>query len=319
VHPAYSVIFFTTFSGLGYGLLVLLGLMGGAGLIPADRGFGLAALGLALVTVTAGLFASTLHLGHPERAWRAFSQWRTSWLSREGVAAIATYLPTGIFALGWVVWGKTGGPWALAGITSAAGALITIACTGMIYASLPTIAAWSNRWTVPAYLTLGLATGSLWLAALSRLFAVDRPAITHLPVALILAAWIVKTLYWARMDHAPAAATPETATGLGGPQQKVRLLAAPNTQENFVMREMGFRIARKHAVRLRRTAVALAFLLPLVLTELMMFMHGISPLFATATAVAAALLGTAGVAVERWLFFAEARHVVTLYYDTGAN
>ena len=99
MQPAYSVIFFTTFSGLGYGLLVLLGLMGGTGLIPADRGFGLAAFGLAFVTVTLGLFASTLHLGHPERAWRAFGEWRTSWLSREGVVAVVTYLPTGGFAL----------------------------------------------------------------------------------------------------------------------------------------------------------------------------------------------------------------------------
>ena len=120
MHPAYSVIFFTTISGLGYGLLVLLGLMGGTGLIPPDRGFGLAAFGLALVTVTLGLLAPTLHLGHPERARRTFSQWRTSWHSREGVAAIATTLAAGIFALGWIVWGETGGPWALAGIIGAA-------------------------------------------------------------------------------------------------------------------------------------------------------------------------------------------------------
>jgi DMSO reductase anchor subunit len=319
VHPAYSVIFFTTFSGLGYGLLVLLGLMGGTGLIPADRGFGLAAFGLAFVTVTLGLFASTLHLGHPERAWRAFGEWRTSWLSREGVVAVATYLPTGGFALGWVVWGQNDGLWALTGIIGAVCAFITIACTGMIYASLPTIAAWANRWTVPAYLALGLATGSLWLAALARLFAIDRPAITHLTVALVLAAWIVKALYWAHIDQAPAAATPETATGLGGPDQKVRLLAAPHTQENFVMREMGYRIARKHAVRLRRTAQALAFLVPLVLTELVMFLPGSPPLFGTTMTLAGALSGTAGVAVERWLFFAEARHVVTLYYDAGSN
>ena len=314
MQPAYSVIFFTTFSGLGYGLLVLLGVMGGSGLIAPDRGFGFAALGLALVTATLGLFASTLHLGHPERAWRAFGEWRTSWLSREGVVAVATYLPAAGFAWGWVVLGETDGLWALAGIIAAAGALITIACTAMIYASLPTIAAWSNRWTVPAYLALGLATGSLWLAALARLFAVDRPAITHLPLVLVLAAWIVKALYWAHIDQAPKATTAETATGLGGPDRKVRHLAAPHTQENFVMREMGYRIARKHALRLRRTAQALAFLVPLVLTELAMFLPAMNPLLGTILAFAGALSGTAGVAVERWLFFAEARHVVTLYY-----
>ncbi len=308
MQPAYSVIFFTTSSGLGYGLLILLGLMGASGLIPADRGFGIAAFGFGLATVTLGLFASTLHLGHPERSWRAFSQWRTSWLSREGVAAILTYLPSCLFAWGWIVLGTNAEYWALAGIFSAAGAFITIACTGMIYASLRTIAAWTNCWTTPAYLALGLATGSLWLAALARAFAVDRPAITHLPVALVLAAWIIKVLYWMRLDRTPAASTPETATGLGGPEQRVRHLAAPHTQDNFVMREMGYSIARKHADHLRRTAQALAFVAPLVLVELLMFLPGSSQAFATSIAFAAALLGTAGVAVERWLFFAEARH-----------
>ena len=55
---------------------------------------------IALVLITAGLLSSTAHLGRPERAWRAFSQWRTSWLSREGVAAVFTYVPAGLFALG---------------------------------------------------------------------------------------------------------------------------------------------------------------------------------------------------------------------------
>jgi DMSO reductase anchor subunit len=305
VHPAYSVIFSTTSSGLGYGLLALLGLMGGTGLIPADRGFGLAAFGLALVTVTLGLLAPAPHLGPPERAGRAFSQWRTSWLSREGIAAIATTLAAGIFALGWIVWGETGGPWALAGIIGAAGALITIACTAMIYASLPTVAAWSNRWTVPAYLALGLATGSLWLAALSRLFAIDWPAITHLPLALVLAAWIVKVLYWGRMDQAPAAATPEP--GSGGPEQQVRQPAAPLREDNFVMREMGYDIARRHAIKLRSCAQALAFFVPLALTQLVMFLPAAPPYFAITMALGAAVSGTAGVLMERWLFFAEAR------------
>ena len=52
--------------------------------------------------ITGGLLASTAHLGRPERAWRAFSQWRTSWLSREGVMAVATYVPAGLLAIGWV-------------------------------------------------------------------------------------------------------------------------------------------------------------------------------------------------------------------------
>ena len=315
MHPAYSVIFFTTASGLGYGMLILLGVMGAAGLIAADRAFAVAAFGLAFTAVTLGLFASTLHLGHPERAWRAFSQWRSSWLSREGVAAVATYLPTGLFALGWVIWQETGGGFALAGVAGAVGALATVYCTGMIYASLPTISAWSNRWTVPGYLVLALATGSLWLAALARLFDIAHPAITHLPIGLVLAAWIVKAAYWRSLDNAPRASTRQTATGLGGEGVPVRFLFSPHSQDNFVMREMGYRIARKHAVPLRRTAQALAFGVPLVLTDLDMFWPDGPAALLTGLAVLSACVGTAGVALERWLFFAEARHVVTLYYE----
>jgi DMSO reductase anchor subunit len=314
MHPAYSVIFFTTFSGLGYGLLILLGIMGPSGLIQPARGFGFAVFGLAFTAVTAGLLASTFHLGHPERAWHAFSQWRTSWLSREGVCAVATYIPAGLFALGWVLWGQNADIWGFAGAIGALLALATVAATGMIYASLPTIKAWQNRWVVPAYVTLGLATGSLWLAALSRAFAIDWPAITHLPIALLILAWVIKAMYWAEIDSAPVTSTAESATGLGGAEEKVRLLAAPHTTENFVMREMGYRIARKHAAKLRHTVRAVAFFVPLVLTQLIMFLPADLPITSALIAFAAAGFCTAGVLVERWLFFAEARHVVTLYY-----
>jgi DMSO reductase anchor subunit len=107
VHPALSVILFTVASGTGYGLAFWLGLGAALGLVAADRWFGLVALGLALALISFGLLASTFHLGHPERAWRAFSQWRSSWLSREGVLAVATYVPLGLFALGWVGFGST--------------------------------------------------------------------------------------------------------------------------------------------------------------------------------------------------------------------
>ena len=119
MHPAYSVIFFTTATGAGYGLLAPFGLAAGFGLLPADFGFALAGTAMAYVLIVAGLLSSTFHLGHPERAWRALSQWRSSWLSREGVLAIAAFGPTGLFAYGWVMLSETGGVYALAGLLGA--------------------------------------------------------------------------------------------------------------------------------------------------------------------------------------------------------
>src|SRR5215470_11341547 len=139
MHPALSVIVFTTVSGAGYGLLAWVGVWAVAGWLPADRGLAAASLALALAFITAGLLSSTLHLGHPERAWRAFSQWRSSWLSREGVASVATYAPAMLFALGWLGLGNTGGIWAFFGALAAVGATVTVVCTAFIYQSLKPI------------------------------------------------------------------------------------------------------------------------------------------------------------------------------------
>src|SRR3954468_20282885 len=81
MHPAYSVIVFTTASGAGYGLLIWLALGAVFNLVPRDPVLGFFGLGIALALITAGLLTSALHLGRPKRAWRALSQWKTSWLS----------------------------------------------------------------------------------------------------------------------------------------------------------------------------------------------------------------------------------------------
>ena len=310
MHPALSVIVFTTFSGAGYGLLAWLGVLAPAGLLPAERGFGAAALGLALATVTAGLIASTFHLGHPERAWRAFSQWRSSWLSREGVASVTTYGPALLFAIGWVIFGSAAGLWALFGLATALAAAVTVGCTACIYQSLKPIQRWNNGWVLPNYLALAAMTGALWLAALTQIFGLDPLAgivavLGSIPLALAL-----KVAYWRFIDGSQSRSTAGSATGLGAFGQ-VRLFEAPHTSENYLMKEMGFRIARKHAAKLRRIAIGIGFVAPFALTLASLAFSGLA---AAALAVVAALLGMVGVLVERWLFFAEAKHTVTLYY-----
>tara|TARA_A100001037_G_scaffold175784_1_gene157566 strand:- start:2962 stop:3909 length:948 start_codon:yes stop_codon:yes gene_type:complete len=310
MHPAYSVIFFTTASGLGYGLLALLGLYAAAGLIPADRWFGITGMAVALGLITFGLLSSTFHLGHPERAWRAVTQWRSSWLSREGLVALATYVPAVLFAAGWVLFGRTTGWWGILGVLAAIGAALTVYCTGMIYASLRAIPRWHNRWVVPNYLALALATGGVSFDALTRVFGLERPE-SALVVSIVLAAsWLLKVIYWRDIDAAAPVSTSGSATGLGN-FGDVRLLDPPHTQDNYLQREMGYRIARKHAAKLRRIAVILTFALPLALSLLLLTLPSIPALVAASLS---ALSCMAGVVVERWLFFAEAKHVVTLYY-----
>lgn len=316
MNPAYSVIFFTVSSGLGFGVLMIAGILAAFGLLPIDGWLGFFVMAGALGAAAAGLVASTLHLGHPERAWRAFSQWRTSWLSREGIAAVATFPAALAFAWGWVVAGKLSFPYACAGGIAAILALATVISTGMIYQSLVTIRAWNDALVTPVYVVLALASGSLWLALAARVAGYADPAITHLPVGLLVGAWVLKWRYWLRRDGDQGGPTISSATGLGRDGGRVTMLESPHTQDNFVLREMGYRVARRHAVKLRRTAQVLAFFLPIVLTGAAM-LPAAAGLLATLLSGLAAVSATAGITVERWLFFAEARHAVTLYYGAA--
>jgi DMSO reductase anchor subunit len=310
VHPAPSIIAFTTASGAGYGLLFLLGLAAPAGWVPITRGFGAAALGLALGLITVGLLASLRHLGHPERAWRALSQWRSSWLSREGATALLTYPPALLFGAGWVFAETTGGWSGLVGTLAAVGAALTVYCTSMIYASLKPIRAWHHPLVPPVYLAFALMTGGLLLHLLLASFAAPRTWAGILALAATVVAFGLKAVYWRAVGRAEPGPTPESATGLGDLGQ-VRMVEPPHTQTNYLLSEMGYRVARKHAAKLRLHAWLIGFAGAALLTLLALLSAG---LLAVVLASLATLSGVTGVVIERWLFFAEATHTVTLYY-----
>lgn len=317
MHPAKSVIFFTTASGAGYGLMVWLGVLAALGLIPEIPLFGLIGFGLAFALIVSGLLSSTLHLGRPERAWRALSQWRSSWLSREGVAAIFTFIPLGLFALHWVVVGENGPLVAALGLFGGMMSLVTIFTTSQIYASLKAIPAWHNGWTTLGYLVLGPMNGAVILLLLAELFAHDAavPLLRAIALVMLLIGLVIKLAYWSYIRSAPAVSTAGTATGLGH-LGRVEMTASPHDSDNYLMREMGFRIARKHADKLRTIALVLGFLVPIILIAVPI-LTGSGPLTLMLTAIAFLVCQT-GIYAERWLFFAEAKHAVTLFYGAQA-
>ncbi|MBI2719633.1 MAG: dimethyl sulfoxide reductase anchor subunit [Rhizobiales bacterium] len=307
MHPAYSVILFTTASGAGYGLLALLGLVGFNHGPASTMAFALTAIAVALALATMGLLSSTFHLGHPERAWRAFSQWRSSWLSREGVAAVATYVPALAFAAVWSGLADAPGLIGPLGLLTFAMCAVTVFCTAKIYSTLTTIRAWNQPLTVPVYLGFALATGSALLAAIASLFGrLQYFQVVVTVVALALVA-LLKFFYWQAIDAAGKAHTIEAATGLGR-IGKVSQWEVPHTATNYIQTEMGYAMARKHAAKLRRLVLIL-----LALAVLAAWLALPVPLLS----IVAALLALAAAAVERWLFFAEAQHVVTLFYGAA--
>jgi len=328
MHPALSVIFFTTLSGAGYGVLALIGVMlasPGAHLLARDHEPAASmllplacVLLLALALVTVGLLSSTFHLGKPMRAWRAFSQWRTSWLSREGVLALATYVPAvALVALALAAWAGGGvaadtfaTSVATLGIVTTVLALVTVGCTAMIYASLATIPAWQHTLVVPAYLGFAVQGG---LAIVGSLIALLQGGGLLAPLAIALAAVsivlvAIKIRYWRDIDVQALPATRGDAVGLPG--RDVSVFERPHSEQNYLTREMGFVVARKHAHKLRTIALILFGLIP-VLAAVLVWALPASAAVAMPLAALAALLGAF---VERWLFFAQARHLVTLYY-----
>lgn len=306
MHPAYSVIFFTTFSGAGYGLAIALGL---GALDPGSNATVLAYL-LSLAMISAGLLSSTLHLGNPQRAWRAFSQWRSSWLSREGVLAVLAFIPITLNAANALFLGEFN---AALGIAAALLSLATVFSTGMIYAQLKSIDAWHTHWTPACYLLFSLCGG----AALASVFAwfelVMWPLLPLCAMILLAAAWIAKWQWRSRLLTMNATSTPESATGLGR-IGRVRLLERPHMTENYLTREMGFKIARKHAAKLAAISFWMGGIVPIALLAAAIMLAGSAAVLAPFLAVLAVLSHICGVLVERWLFFAEAKHAVMNYY-----
>jgi len=286
MHPAPSVIIFTVLSGLGFGFLAMLG----AGVIAPAGMAALVAWGTGYGLAVSGLLASTFHLGNPQRALLAFTQWRSSWLSREGIASVAALTvlaPVALAAIG-------GGGLRILGLAGAALCLLTILTTAMIYAQLRTVPRW-NHWATPAlFFAFALAGGA----------TLTGRAALAVPLLLALSALLAWNFRDGDRRFGRAGHTMATATGLGG-SGTVRAFAPPHTGPNYLTREMIHVVGRRHAARLRVIAVLCAGLIP---AAVLLILPGV------AAAILAALVHLTGAFAARWLFFAEAEHVVGLYY-----
>ena len=171
---------------------------------------------------------------------------------------------------------------------------------------------------LPGYLLFAVLGGASCLWALSslagdmsQLFQFGFPTLVSL---LAVACAALKRSYWRFIDTTRHPATVESATGLGR-FGSVRSVEAPHTEENYLTREMGFVLARKHSARLRSIALILFGAIPVVFGIAALMWPALVYLCACFAFVAV----TAGTFIERWLFFAEARHVVMLYYHAPAR
>ncbi len=312
MHPAISVIFFTVLSGTGFGMLAIIGFD-----LPLGYSLSNDALLVFIISATgaglavAGLISSTFHLGHPEKAWRAFSQWRSSWLSREGIAAVTTLCLYGIYALYWMIEGDR---LSWLGMLVGFGSMFTVFTTAMIYTQMKTVPHWNTALTPAVYLLYSLCAGFLLVAGIGD-SNIDKNGLDIIiAISTLLFTWAAKIVWWQRADKTgfkgsgPTTSSVASATGLGG-IGNVRLLERPHTGPNYLTREMVHVIGRKHASRLRLISLVIGGLLPLAI-----IMLAFLDIFAHGAMLVAAIFMIAGLFAERWLFFAEAEHSVSLYY-----
>ena len=287
MHPSPSVIIFTALSGLGFGLLVFLGLKmpdvtGVLAFIFFVIGFGLA---------VGGLISSTFHLGRPERSIKAFKQWRSSWLSREAIAAVFTLSVMALYAIGRIFFDYD---IRILGVVGAIMSIVTVFTTSMIYAQLKSIPRWNTKLTPAYFLSLSLAGGALLAGQIT------------FSLLLLLISGIIQLLVWIKGDRALALSgtTVESGTGLGT-IGRVRAFEPPHTGTNYLLKEFVHIVGRKHSAKLRIIALILMIGTPILLLSLS-FSHFLAAL--------SVISHISGLFISRWLFFAEAEHVVGLYY-----
>ncbi len=310
--PSLSIIFFTVSSGAGLGLLALLALgdlLDHA--LPSDAL--MQGIALALTLVAAGLASSVLHLAKPANAWRAFSRFRTSWLSREAVSA-ACLAPVA-FGYGILVWtDENGALRALAALVVALLSWAVLVSTAMIYASLKPIRQWYSAWTPVNYLLLGHWSGAVLLLGLARVHAAQVRSLGWLAGGLGIAALIAKMGHWQAISAgARDAPTLERAIGVkegvrppGMTVARARLFDVGHSHGTFLTDEFGFVLARRNALALRLAALTAGFGVPAAWI--------VSGATNAPAAWLAAIVCLAGLLAERWLFFAEAQHTVRLYH-----
>ena len=304
--PAFSVISFTAAAGAAQGLVVMLAVATLTGR-DASSAMTLTCLAVALVLLVLGLGASFLHLGRPERAWRAMAMWRTSWLSRE-VIVLPAFI---VLVAAWSVAVQQGLRVPALPAAAVLGAALLWLCTARIYACLRFIAEWAHPLTLITYTLTGLASGAVLSCALAAAVGDGAWLAAAGPWALTLtfAAWAARSASLARNATLKPRSTAQSATGLHAPR--------------VVQKSMGMSAGAFNTREFFHGATAV------VLRQVRWLVHGLAyagpaalmvaavrdPTAPAALWWAAAALQAPGVMADRWLFFAQARHPQNLYYQ----
>ena len=307
MHPSKSIIFFTVISGTGYGIFI--GLL--FNILFMEISYSLNyKLFISLVSflmIVLGLLSSTLHLGHPERAWRAFSQWKSSWLSREGLVSVITFFPMVLFYYFWI---NNINGYVFLLIILCIFSLLTIFCTGQMYATLKTIPSWNNSLVTPIYIFNGITVGSLFVYSINFYFNYNIFLYEKFIIITIILNLLLKISYWILIRQKT---NTNIQTAVGIKSKNISFFEGPHTGKNYLTTEMINKSNNKNNNFLRLTFCILTFIIPLYMINQYstliadQFILKLSMIFVF-------ILALVGMIIERYLFFIQSKHVVGLYY-----
>ena len=307
MHPSKSIIFFTVISGTGYGIFI--GLL--FNILFMEISYSLNyKLFISLVSflmIVLGLLSSTLHLGHPERAWRAFSQWKSSWLSREGLVSVITFFPMVLFYYFWI---NNINGYVFLLIILCVFSLLTIFCTGQMYATLKTIPSWNNSLVTPIYIFNGITVGSLFVYSINFYFNYNIFLYEKFIIITIILNLLLKISYWILIRQKT---NTNIQTAVGIKSKNISFFEGPHTGKNYLTTEMINKSNNKNNNFLRLTFCILTFIIPLYMINQYstliadQFILKLSMIFVF-------ILALVGMIIERYLFFIQSKHVVGLYY-----
>ena len=329
MHPAFSVVFLTTLIGAGQGLFLALYTAqsyAAVKLLPAqDSRFYVWGSVIAFALLVGGLVASFFHLGHPERAWRSATRWRTSWLSREVIVLPA--MMGAVFVYGFVHWLgwdlgmvgiKTKVPGDLTLIIGAGGTLLAFAlflCTGMIYACIKFLQEWASWLTVVNYTLFGGASGFLLATAYAAYMAPELVKFYAAWTAIITAAVLI-TRVASLIRNARLKPTSTLQTAIGVRHQRISQKSQGFMGGSFNTREFFHGVQPLLFRSIKWVFLVLVFPVPMLLLWAGLSLLARSPEQGAAVLGAAFAVQYVGLLAERWFFFAQSNHPQNLYYQT---
>lgn len=312
--PVSTVIYFTIASGAGYGMIVVLSILSLIDKLDYIFNAKIIIISLSFFLIASGLLTSTIHLGHPERALRTLGQWRKSWLSRKVLLALSALGSTILFYYSWL---------ALHHeillkfflIFSALLSILTVYCTAKIYSSLKNVPTWNNPFVPVLYILYSVISGSLILFLIFFYYKIYSILLNNFILILLPTAFFIKILYWYTIKNLKISNI-KTTKELNS-DKEINFFEDPSIRKNFLTNEIISNIDNKSSFILRSSCIILTYITPfycLIQTPTLVVNDDV----AFITYLISNILAIVGIIIERWLFFIESKHTVSLYYRNNA-